>query len=211
MLCVEDRQIEVDGGEIPIRCYRPVVDGDPDKTFALFVWFHGGGARPELIASLIVFDELEANMGANHRLYVPQCRDGRLRAAYSLCGSPAHDRQCRVPPCPRAPVAYPARRLLCCCKMGKPKPVFHQRLIMNVDHTLGLVQPGLCAWGCQQGLHRCRLVRRRAHGRGHRASHQSGSILRRPSQADRPVPLNPAHCARGRGAEGVGALLLPSH
>ncbi|OJT03163.1 AB hydrolase superfamily protein B1A11.02 [Trametes pubescens] len=42
-LCVEDRQIEVDGGKIPIRCYRPVADGDSDKTFPLFIWLHGGG------------------------------------------------------------------------------------------------------------------------------------------------------------------------
>lgn len=43
-LCIEDRQIDVDGGDISIRCYRPVEDGDPDKTFPLFVWLHGGGA-----------------------------------------------------------------------------------------------------------------------------------------------------------------------
>lgn len=45
VLCVEDRQIEVGGGKIHIRCCRPVVVGDPDKNFPLLVWLHGGGAR----------------------------------------------------------------------------------------------------------------------------------------------------------------------
>ncbi|KAI0828542.1 Alpha/Beta hydrolase protein [Trametes gibbosa] len=42
-LHIEDRQIEVEGGEIPIRCYWPTAETEPDKTFPVFVWLHGGG------------------------------------------------------------------------------------------------------------------------------------------------------------------------
>ena len=37
---IKDFEIEVDGGTIPARLYRPVAGGDP---LALVVYFHGGG------------------------------------------------------------------------------------------------------------------------------------------------------------------------
>ncbi|KAH9855494.1 Alpha/Beta hydrolase protein [Lenzites betulinus] len=43
LLHIEDRQVEVKGGEIPIRCYWPTIESGSDKTFPVFVWMHGGG------------------------------------------------------------------------------------------------------------------------------------------------------------------------
>ncbi|KAI0666417.1 Alpha/Beta hydrolase protein [Trametes maxima] len=42
-LRVEEHQVPVEGGHILVRCYSPIATNDPNATFPLLVWIHGGG------------------------------------------------------------------------------------------------------------------------------------------------------------------------
>ncbi|KAK7690573.1 hypothetical protein QCA50_005671 [Cerrena zonata] len=40
---IQDYQVPVENGEILVRCIIPTPAGNADKTFPLYVWYHGGG------------------------------------------------------------------------------------------------------------------------------------------------------------------------
>ncbi|KAI0777167.1 Alpha/Beta hydrolase protein [Trametes elegans] len=42
-LRIEDHQVPVESADITVRSYTPIVESDPDLSFPLLVWFHGGG------------------------------------------------------------------------------------------------------------------------------------------------------------------------